>query len=163
MTEDEYQRQLGERLRAIRSQQDLTLQDVEDRSDGRWKAVVVGSYERGDRAISISKLAQLGRFYGVPLSDLLPRPATETKPTEAPGHGPQLMLDLTRLEGAVRTDPRLSSLHRYAQRIQIQRGDYNGRVLTLRGDDLTALAAVFDTDTDDLVRVLDEREVINAS
>src|ERR687890_717777 len=50
---NEYQKRLGARLRAIRQQQGLTLQQVEEMSEGRWKAVVVGSYERGDRAVSV--------------------------------------------------------------------------------------------------------------
>jgi transcriptional regulator with XRE-family HTH domain len=54
---NEYQKRLGARLRAIRQQQGLTLQQVEEMSEGRWKAVVVGSYERGDRAVSVAKLA----------------------------------------------------------------------------------------------------------
>jgi len=48
------------------------LQRVEQRSGGRWKAVVVGSYERGDRAVTVQKLAELARFYGVPMSELVP-------------------------------------------------------------------------------------------
>ena len=47
MTSD-YARALGARLRAIRTQQGLSLHGVEKKSKGRWKAVVVGSYERGD-------------------------------------------------------------------------------------------------------------------
>ncbi|HEX9889291.1 MAG TPA: transcriptional regulator [Nitriliruptorales bacterium] len=159
MTEGEYQRQLGERLRAIRAQQDLTLQEVEERSAGRWKAVVVGSYERGDRAISITKLAELGRFYGVPLADLLPQ-APPDVPDEAADPEPTLVIDLTKLDDEVAHDPRFTSVRRYAQRIQVRRGDYNGRVLTLRAGDLAALAAVFDTDTDDLVVALQNREVV---
>jgi transcriptional regulator with XRE-family HTH domain len=46
----EFAKQLGARLRAIRQQQGLSLQGVEEKSGGRWKAVVVGSYERGVRA-----------------------------------------------------------------------------------------------------------------
>ena len=45
---------------------------MEQRSGGRWKAVVVGSYERGDRAVTVQKLAELARFYGVPMSELVP-------------------------------------------------------------------------------------------
>ena len=44
----EYAKSLGARLRAIRTQQGLSLHGVEEKSQGRWKAVVVGSYERGD-------------------------------------------------------------------------------------------------------------------
>ena len=63
---------LGARLRAIRTQQGLSLQGVEELSRGRWKAVVVGSYERGDRSVTVEKLAGLAQFYGIPTIDLLP-------------------------------------------------------------------------------------------
>ena len=49
----EYAKSLGARLRSIRQQQGLSLQGVEEKSNGRWKAVVVGSYERGDRAVTV--------------------------------------------------------------------------------------------------------------
>ena len=68
-----YAKALGTRLRAIRMQQHLSLHGVERKSGGKWKAVVVGSYERGDRAVSVQRLAELADFYGVPVSDLLPR------------------------------------------------------------------------------------------
>lgn len=159
MNEDRYQRELGDRLRAIRAQQGLTLQDVEERSDGKWKAVVIGSYERGDRAVSIAKLAELARFYGVPLGDLLPRPTRdEGEPSGAPGER-HVILDLTRLE-VEDTDPDLTTIRRYAERIKVQRGDYNGRMLSLRSEDLRTLAVVFDSDVDELVNRLAEREVV---
>src|SRR5881275_3590820 len=67
-----YAKALGTRLRAIRMQQHRSLHGVERKSGGKWKAVVVGSYERGDRAVSVQRLADLADFYGVPVSDLLP-------------------------------------------------------------------------------------------
>ena len=33
---------------------------------------MVGSYERGDRAVTVQRLAELADFYGVPVSELLP-------------------------------------------------------------------------------------------
>jgi len=68
----EYARALGARLRAIRTQQGLSLHGVEEKSQGRWKAVVVGSYERGDRAVTVQRLSELADFYGVPVAELLP-------------------------------------------------------------------------------------------
>jgi len=59
----EYARALGSRLRAVRSQQRLSLHGVERKSGGKWKAVVVGSYERGDRAVSVARLAGVVEFY----------------------------------------------------------------------------------------------------
>ena len=81
----DYARALGVRLRAIRTQQGLSLHGVEQKSQGRWKAVVVGSYERGDRAVTVQRLAELADFYGVPVQELLPggprgRTATGRRP-----------------------------------------------------------------------------------
>jgi len=50
----------------------LSLQQVQQQSKGRWHASVVGSYERGDRALAVQKLAGLARFYRVGVSELLP-------------------------------------------------------------------------------------------
>lgn len=68
----EYGKALGRRLREVRTGLDLTLQGVEELSDGQWNAAVIGSYERGDRAISVVNLARLAQFYGVPTVELLP-------------------------------------------------------------------------------------------
>ena len=89
-----YAKALGIRLRAIRQQQGLSLQGVEEKSDGQWKAVVVGSYERGDRAVTVQRLSELADFYGVPMSELLPGANQFGAAREAP---PKLVLDLERL------------------------------------------------------------------
>jgi len=68
----DYAKAVGERLRAIRQQHGLSLKSVEQRSRGRWKAVVVSSYERGDRAVSVQRLYELAEFYAVPITELLP-------------------------------------------------------------------------------------------
>lgn len=157
-----YQEALGERLRSIRTQQGLTLQQVEERSAGTWKAVVIGSYERGDRAVSVSKLAQLAQFYGVPVGELLPvRDDAGTSSVSAPDSG-KVMVDLTRL-GNAEFDPELTSLSRYVTTIQVQRGDYNGRVLTLRREDVRALATVSGSDPDEFLIDLTERGVLMAA
>jgi transcriptional regulator with XRE-family HTH domain len=83
----EYAKTLGARLRAIRTQQGLSLHGVEEKSRGRWKAVVVGSYERGDRSVTVQKLAELAEFYGVPVSELLPGDAAPTDHRTEPPTG----------------------------------------------------------------------------
>src|SRR5438067_3628609 len=95
MSDIEYAKALGGRLRAIRLQQGLSLHGVEDKSLGRWKAVVVGSYERGDRAVTVQRLAELAEFYGVPISELLPEGASAAAAAEPP---PRLILDLEKLQ-----------------------------------------------------------------
>ncbi len=63
---------LGQRLRAARRQRGWSLGDVESRTDGEFKASVVGAYERGERAISVQRFVRLAESYGVPGSELLP-------------------------------------------------------------------------------------------
>jgi transcriptional regulator with XRE-family HTH domain len=142
----DYQKRLGSRLRAIRQQQGLTLQQVEEMSEGRWKAVVVGSYERGDRAVSVSKLHELGDFYNVPVSELLPKEDMPSAVTSVPT---KVMLDLRRLAEANIDD--LAPLSRFAHAIQMQRGDFNGSVLTIRGEDLRALSVLYGQAPEELV------------
>ena len=141
----DYAKALGARLRAIRTQQGLSLHGVEEKSQGRWKAVVVGSYERGDRAVTVQKLAELADFYGVPVSELLPG-SLPNGAAEAP---PRLVLDLERLS-AVPAE-KAGPLARYVATIQSQRGDYNGRVLSVRQEDLRTLAVIYDSSATALV------------
>lgn len=133
-----YAKELGGRLRAIRQQQGLSLHGVEERSQGRWKAVVVGSYERGDRAVTVQRLAELAEFYGVPVQELLPGGGAKGA-TDAP---PRIVLDLERLGNL--EEPDAAPLMRYTATIQAQRGDYNGRILSVRQDDLRTLAVIYD-------------------
>jgi transcriptional regulator with XRE-family HTH domain len=135
----DYARALGSRLRAIRQQQGLSLQGVEEKSGGRWKAVVIGSYERGDRAVTVAKLAELADFYGVPVAELLPGGTGAAGGHEPP---PRIVIDLeqlTRVPG-----DKAGPLSRYAAAIQTQRGDYNGRILSIRAEDLRTLAVIYD-------------------
>ncbi|MFC1416005.1 transcriptional regulator BldD [Streptacidiphilus cavernicola] len=134
----DYAKQLGGKLRAIRTQQGLSLHGVEEKSQGRWKAVVVGSYERGDRAVTVQRLAELAEFYGVPVQELLPG-STPGGAAEPP---PRLVLDLERLSAV--PSEKAGPLQRYAATIQSQRGDYNGKVLSIRQDDLRTLAVIYD-------------------
>lgn len=83
---------LGQRLRAARRQRGWSLGDVESRTDGEFKASVVGAYERGERAISVQRFVRLARSYGVPASELLP-PVKE-------GEGLVIDLDALSAEGS---------------------------------------------------------------
>ena len=136
---DDYALSLGGRLRAIRQQQGLSLHAVEEKSGGRWKAVVVGSYERGDRAITVAKLAELASFYGVPVAQLLPDGQPRSRQAQQLG---KVVVDL---ESMARVPAEVvAPLARFVAAIQAKRGDYNGRVLTIRADDLNTLALLFD-------------------
>ena len=151
----DYSRALGARLRAIRNQQGLSLQGVEDKSHGRWKAVVVGSYERGDRAVTVQRLSELAVFYGVPVSELLPDP----RPSSAVTTSTKIVLNLESL-GSLPADE-AGPLARYASTIQAQRHDYNGKVLSIRTEDLKSLAIIYDMSPDELTTRLIEWGVLS--
>ena len=141
--------QVGERLRAIRRQKGLSLHEVESRSGHEFKASVLGAYERGERALSVSRLVRLAGLYDVPPDQLLPRDAdADVDITDAAMDFENgFTIDLVALQDAC--DPDAEALHRYAVRIQLQRQDFNGRYLTIRRDDLRVLAAVFGHAADD--------------
>ncbi len=148
-----YARRVGDRLRVIRRQKKLSLQDVEAQSEQEFKASVLGAYERGERAISVPRLERLARFYAVPVDQLLPRSSPMTDGvvdlTDRTGRAAGVTLDLTRLDQVV--GPEGEMLGRYLSMIQVQRQDFNGRVLTVRQDDLRAIACILGTQVEDTV------------
>jgi transcriptional regulator with XRE-family HTH domain len=150
-TNGDYAKALGDRLRKIRTQKGMSLHDVQQSSEGRWKAAVVGAYERGDRNVTVPRLSELAEFYGVPVGELIPgeKPATHT------GHERRrVVLNLEGLDRIPESDR--DPLSRFTSAIQVQRGDFNGRVLTIRQDDLMALALLYQTTAEDLARRLDD-------
>ncbi len=154
-----YAKALGTRLRAIRVQQHLSLHGVERKSDGKWKAVVVGSYERGDRAVSVQRLAELAEFYGVPVSDLLP-PEDSAMSGGGGGATPlsRIVLNLDKVAGL--TDGHADILKRFTLSIQRQRGDAAARTLPVRYEDLRTLALMYDTSIESLTERLVRWQVL---
>jgi transcriptional regulator with XRE-family HTH domain len=147
-----YSRDVGERLRQVRLERGWSLQEVERSSGGRWKAAVVGSYERGDRNISATRLLELAEFYGVRPADVLPG-------EQAPqgGVSASIVLDLRQLEAL---GPRYAPLRRYLETIQLQRGDFNRRVLSVRNEDLRALSVIHEATPESLTEELRREGVL---
>jgi transcriptional regulator with XRE-family HTH domain len=153
VTSTDYAQALGERLRNIRVQKDMSLQDVQQSSEGKWKAAVVGAYERGDRNVTVAKLCELADFYGVPVSEVIPDDGTPAAPAAVDSRR-RVILNLEGLDGVPQEDR--DPISRFATAIQVQRGDFNGRVLTIREDDLMALALLYQTNADELRRRLSD-------
>jgi transcriptional regulator with XRE-family HTH domain len=142
-----YSRKVGERLRAIRRQKRLSLQEVEAVSAQEFKASVLGAYERGERAISVPRLQRLARFYNVPVDQLLPNddgPAFSAE--DARRSDATVRIDLRKLEEMSGSEADM--LNRYLTMIQVQRQDFNGRMLTIRRDDLRAIACILGVTVD---------------
>jgi transcriptional regulator with XRE-family HTH domain len=127
--------EVGQRLRAVRRARELSLDDVERTSGGRWSASAVGAYERGFRNLSLPRLRELADFYNVPMGVLL---GEEDGQGRAGARVAKVVLDLEALGRVEEADP----VVRYLRTIIIERGDFNGRVLSVRRDDIRALCAV---------------------
>jgi transcriptional regulator with XRE-family HTH domain len=131
---------------------------VEARSGKEFKASVLGAYERGERALSVGRLLRLAEIYDVPADQLLPRGEDDVDidlTTRRDGDGMTgYTIDLVRLNQI--DEPDAYVLARYAATIQLQRQDFNGRMLTIRSDDVRVLAAVLGKRPEDLASRLDE-------
>lgn len=141
-----YNEQVGKRLRSIRKQRGLSLQDVQRVSDQEFKAAVLGAYERGERSLSLPRLRRLADFYGVPVNQLLPQEVGAEAPS-LPSLSGGITIDLNRIENLSGQDAVI--IERFLRGIQMLRQDFNGRVLTVRGDDLRTLAMLLDVSASD--------------
>ena len=147
LNDSPYTRLVGERLRRIRQQKQMSLSDVEARSDQEFKASVLGAYERGERAISVPRLERLATFYGVGVDQLLPR---DQQRVDDSGSGAaaakKLRIDVAKL--STMSGPQFEMLERFLRMIQVQRQDFNGKVITVRAHDTRAIAVMLDVAVD---------------
>ncbi len=153
-----YSRKVGERLRVIRRQKRLSLQEVEANSGDEFKASVLGAYERGERAISVPRLERLAKFYNVPVDQLLPRDDISIPNENDPAATRKIAVDLVKLS-QLSGNP-FEMLIRFLKMIQVQRQDFNGKVITVRGDDTRAIAAMLDVPVDQVGDRLDALDLL---
>ncbi|MEX0667485.1 MAG: helix-turn-helix transcriptional regulator, partial [Acidimicrobiia bacterium] len=69
---DDFDRALGERLRAARRRRGWSLHEVERSSSNEFKSSVLGAYERGERSISVQRLHRLAQIYAIDVAHLIP-------------------------------------------------------------------------------------------
>ena len=126
---------------------------MERNSNGKWKAVVIGSYERADRAISLKKAIALMEFYQVPVSELFPDipPQVSTR---------SIAIDLVKLS-AVQSEYS-SVIQRFVRGICDRRKDWNGQVLTVRVNDLQFLAMLLQQAEPELLTELENLSLLRA-
>jgi transcriptional regulator with XRE-family HTH domain len=167
-----YARAVGSRLRSMRKQMRLSLQAVEAMSEQEFKASVLGAYERGERAISVPRLQRLAKLYDVPVDQLLPAddgsttrwgaagssedpaPLTARRSLQAGAGADKVAIDLTKLHTV--SGPERDLLRRFLSMIQVHRQDFNGRMITIRAEDVRAIACLFGVTPDSMGARLDE-------
>ena len=142
----------AQRLREIRKSKGWSLQDVEHHSNGKWKAVVIGSYERDDRAISLKKAISLMQFYQVPITELFPEITTQVTARS-------VSVNLNKLAESSETKSQI--LQRFTKSISNRRKDWNGQILTIRANDLQFLALQIEKNEADTLDWLIESELIH--
>lgn len=130
---DAFNRALGERIRATRRACGLSLVDVESLSEGEFKASVLGAYERGERALSVARLAGLAELFGVGLATLIPQ-------GKAAAIDEDVVIDIEAL-GAARESALLDD---FLAAIQQMRGA--STELTVRKSDLKLLSVLLSAD-----------------
>ena len=149
------QESIAIRIRKLRKDRGWSLADIERKSRGRFKAVVLGSYERGDRALSVKRAIDLATLYSVPLHYLLAEPEIEVKERRK-----ALILDLRRVRTADRSDEKTGILINFLSWISNQRNDWNGEVMSLRNSDLSLLGLILFFTEDGVVEWLKSQDFL---
>ena len=124
--------EISARLRAIRRSKNLTLAEIELLSKGKLHAVSLGSYERGDRALTVKKALEIAQFYEIPLAYLLTGKQAQV------GQRERTVIDLRRLRslhGKEKVSLTLQIVISFIGGIIKARQDFNGEVLSLRDND----------------------------
>ncbi len=121
--------ELGQRLRQARKSRGWSLLEIEDMTDGDFKASVMGAYERGERSVSAHRLCKLADLYEVPAGSLLPAPYD--------GSDEPLVIDLSRAENL--SVDQANAMERFLNAIQVMRKDPTGLGMAVRQSDLHIL------------------------
>ena len=121
-------------IRELRKKKGLTLKECEELSQGRFKAVVMGSYERGTRAISLERLQEIADFYGVPIHYFF-------KAEELVHQERKFTFDLRKIRNNMYTEESFERVKSLLSHFIHLRSDWNGEVLTIRQGDGELLSA----------------------
>lgn len=152
--------EISAKLRAVRLSKSLSLNDVERMSKGSLKAVVLGSYERGSRSLSVKRALHICKLYEIPISELFGEKlhresAGQTRP----------VLDLRRIS-AQRLDLTHPQSHRYqllsrlVRNILHERQDWNGEILSIRNSDCNLVAIMTDVQPQEMLQWLEAEKIL---
>jgi len=125
---------VGRALRGARQARHLTLRDVGERSDGRFKPTAVAGYERGERSISLERFCELAQLYDMAPERLLAQVLWRTR------NLPEPTIDRSKVE-ALPPEER-GALNDFIEQVRRMRNDQQDGTITLRIRDLEVLATV---------------------
>lgn len=152
---------IAHRIRTLRLERGWSLADVERLSRGSLKAVVLGSYERGDRSLSLARAIEIARIFSIPLPHLLVAPE-KTAPTLTKT---EMMVDLRRTRALAEdplaeADPILKTFSAFLAWIATRRCDWNGEIMSLRHGDLSTLSIMTLMNEETMLNWLNEKGLL---
>ena len=118
--------ELGQRLRQARKSRGWSLLEIEDMTDGDFKASVMGAYERGERSVSAHRLCKLADLYEVPAGSLLPAPYD--------GSDEPLVIDLSRAENLSVDQAEIDEFSRSVRELSEAGQEMDGAIQVMRKD-----------------------------
>ncbi len=137
----EYAGLVGEKLRRMRQERGLSLQEVCELSGGSFVVSTLSAYERGKRSLSLERLAELADIYGQSPTSVLDLESDTTSLHRGATRGTPLRIDLTSLDRLSPEERR--PLESYLAFLRELRNDPGREVLTIRKDDLAYLSALY--------------------
>jgi len=140
------------KLKVLRRNKGLTLEECEIASEGKFKAVVLGSYERGTRAVSLSKLSQLADFYEVPIAYFFS--------SKNLSHEGRWIFDLRRLKERNDGSFPLNFIANSLSRISEIRSDWEGEILSIRESDRLSFEIVLGREREDHIARMKTMQII---
>jgi transcriptional regulator with XRE-family HTH domain len=135
-----YAELVGERLRRMRQERGMSLQEVCSRSGGSFVVSTLSAYERGKRSLSLERLYELASIYGqspMTLLDVEDEPEFQRTITT---NGP-LRINLDSLQKLAPEERR--PLETYLGFLRQLRDDPARDMLTIRKEDLAYLSALY--------------------
>lgn len=135
-----YAELVGEKLRRMRQDRGLSLQEVCSRSGGSFVVSTLSAYERGKRSLSLERLCELADIYGQSPMSLLDLEDNPEFQRSLASNGP-LRIRLDNLERLQPEERR--PLETYLAFLRELRNDPARDLLTIRKEDLAYLSALY--------------------
>ena len=119
--------------------------------------MVMGSYERGTRAISLSRTIEIADLFGIPVTELI-SDGTDQSRTETAA----LVFDLRAIErlSSFNDSTEIRHISRYLKALALRRPDWNGEVLSLRKSDFEQFSLLLDATEENLFQQLSDYKVL---